>query len=115
MCIRDSLSIHSQVLNGRSHHVSARLGLGVQDLDRSLVTITHDKLRIVRVKSEKRTLATRRIGPTCGADTAATQLAARNRHRGVVLLSSIDSIGKLVVDVDAIELALSLIHISEPT
>src|SRR6185295_12145771 len=70
----------------------------------SLITIAHHKFRIIRIKCEECTFATGRISPTAGANSAASQLSARNRNRRVVLLPSIDSIRKLVINVDAIKL-----------
>src|SRR6185503_2053780 len=89
---------------GRRHDVRARLRFDVEHLDRSLVTAAQHIPHIVRIERKKRTLATRRRHPAPRRNPAAAELTTRYRHRRVVLLSAVNSIRKLVVDIYAIKL-----------
>ena len=98
------LRVHPEVLDGSRHDVGAARSRGVEHFNRALVTAAEHQRGFVRVKGKEGALATGRRPPRIGRDAAATQFAAGDRERRVVLLSGVDTIRKLVVHVDAIQL-----------
>src|SRR6266404_5925886 len=96
--------IHTKVLNGRSHNIRAGLRFDIEYLDRSLITVAQYIFGIIWIKGEEGTLAAGRICPARTRNPAASQLATGDGNRCIVLLSSINTIRKLIVDVDAVEL-----------
>ena len=99
------LSAHSKVLNGCGHDIGRALSLHIQNLDRSLITSSQDISRIIRIEGQEGRFSTCGVVPMLFTDSSTTQSHAGNHNGSIVLLSSIDSVWKLIIGVDPIKLS----------
>src|SRR5258705_5166284 len=96
------LATNAKILNRRSHNIRAGLCVYIEYFDRSLETVAQNIFGIVRIKGEKSTFTAGRSRPTCRSNPAAIQFPTGDGDRRLVLLASVNTIAKLIIDVDAI-------------